>query len=35
MAERVPQGELVVVGGGHGLVLENPQAVARVLEGHA
>ena len=35
MAERVPRGELVVVGGGHGLVLENPQAVARVLEGRA
>ena len=35
MAERVPQGELVVVGGGHGLALENPQAVARVLEERA
>ena len=33
MAERLPQGELVVVGGGHALALENPLAVARALEG--
>ncbi len=29
----LPDGELVVVAGGHGLPLENPEALARVLQG--
>jgi 2-succinyl-6-hydroxy-2,4-cyclohexadiene-1-carboxylate synthase len=33
MRELLPDGELVVVGGGHVLPLENPRSVARVLEG--
>jgi 2-succinyl-6-hydroxy-2,4-cyclohexadiene-1-carboxylate synthase len=32
MAEAIGGGELVVIAGGHGLVLENPEAVARVIE---
>jgi pimeloyl-ACP methyl ester carboxylesterase len=33
MAERVPDVELIEVEGGHGLVLERPDAVAAVLQG--
>ncbi len=33
MAAALPRGELIVVPGGHGLVLENPAALAAVLEG--
>lgn len=33
MVELLPRAELVVVAGGHGLPLENPAAVARVLRG--
>jgi 2-succinyl-6-hydroxy-2,4-cyclohexadiene-1-carboxylate synthase len=33
MAELLPDGELSVVAGGHGLPLENPAGVARALEG--
>jgi 2-succinyl-6-hydroxy-2,4-cyclohexadiene-1-carboxylate synthase len=32
MAEAIGGAELVVIAGGHGLVLENPEAVARVIE---
>jgi 2-succinyl-6-hydroxy-2,4-cyclohexadiene-1-carboxylate synthase len=32
MVELLPEGELAVVAGGHGLPLENPGAVARVLD---
>jgi 2-succinyl-6-hydroxy-2,4-cyclohexadiene-1-carboxylate synthase len=31
MVEQLPDGELVIVAGGHGLVLENPRALAGVL----
>jgi 2-succinyl-6-hydroxy-2,4-cyclohexadiene-1-carboxylate synthase len=33
LAEGLPRGELEIVEGGHGLVLENPLAVARAVEG--